>query len=439
LAIALISAQVTYFHILQKNLSTNMKVQLIPKNTSVSTTVFSAAGQDADHRFTGRRIVVLSKSASSVAFKTAALQVANIRDYSSSSSGPVAVAKALSQADGVVFDKLKVAVINADAADQVEALMLSRKTRGMFLLSEPERYVYALASRPGNRTKFDDDAMATWGIHAANAINSPYTGKGVRIAILDSGLSLKHPDFRGRKIKKKSFTRAKTVEDHFGHGSHCAGIAAGNMSKEKGFRYGVAKDAELFIGKVLTNQGVGEDNNILAGIEWALQNKCRVISMSLGSEAKPGDKYSQAYEAIAQRALESGAIILAAAGNDSNRKRGKIALINHPANCPSIMSVAALDKNLDVANFSCGAIRKKGGKIDIAGPGVHIFSASSKGKYEVLSGTSMATPFVAGMAAILWEEFPKATANQIWMKLIEAAKRLRLPAADVGAGLVFYP
>lgn len=209
----------------------------------------------------------------------------------------------------------------------------------------------------------------------------------------------------------------------------------GAIQKKTGWRYGVAKDANLFVGKVLSNQGSGFDAGILAGIEWALLNKCKVISMSLGSEVEEGETFSPAYERVARVALQKGCVIVAAAGNESERQYGVIKPVGHPANCPSIMSVAALDNDLRVAYFSCGGINLNGGQVDIAAPGVDIYSSWKGKKYITISGTSMATPFVAGIAALLWERYPKATAAEIWMKLVQQARRLNLPSTDVGTGL----
>jgi subtilisin len=205
------------------------------------------------------------------------------------------------------------------------------------------------------------------------------------------------------------------------------------------FRYGVAHGADIFIGKVLGNDGSGEDSTVFAGIEWALANKCHIISMSLGSEVLPGESYYDAYETVAKRALAANCIIIAAAGNDSVRSSNIIKSVNHPANCPSIMAVGAVDNQLKVADFSCAGTRSRGGQIDIAAPGVDIISSWKKGGYMSESGTSMATPFVAGIAALLWEEDKKMSASDIWMRLTQAAKRLPGRNADVGSGLAFFP
>jgi subtilisin family serine protease len=201
-------------------------------------------------------------------------------------------------------------------------------------------------------------------------------------------------------------------------------------------RYGVAGEASIFAGKVLSNAGSGTDGNILAGIDWAIRNGCRVISMSLGAPTRPGERFSPTYEAIARRALDRGTLIVAAAGNDSSRPTS-VKPVNRPANCPSIMAVAAIDAFANVAFFSCGATGVAGGEVDIAGPGMAVFSSWPRPRlYNVESGTSMATPHVAGIAALYLQKTPAMTARELWTALQTNALRLSAGRVDVGAGLV---
>jgi subtilisin len=169
-------------------------------------------------------------------------------------------------------------------------------------------------------------------------------------------------------------------------------------------------------------------------------NGCRIVSMSLGAAVQPGQPFSQIFEQVARRALARNTLIVAAAGNDSDRRNGVIRPVSHPANCPSILAVAAVDVNLAVAPFSNRGINPMGGQVDIAGPGVNVYSTwPMPTRYRRLSGTSMATPHVAGIAALFVEASPRATAGDIWRQLGQAAHRLPLPSADVGAGLVQAP
>jgi subtilisin len=190
------------------------------------------------------------------------------------------------------------------------------------------------------------------------------------------------------------------------------------------------------LGKVLSNAGSGSDSSILAGIEWAVNNKCAIVSMSLGGPVAAGQGYSQIFERVAKRALAAGTLVIAAAGNDSHRP-ATIAPVGHPANCPSIMAVGALDSQLKVGYFSSGGINPQGGQVDIAGPGVQIRSSWPRPTlYNTISGTSMATPHVAGIAGLYAEANPQSRGLSLWTLLVQRARRLSLPSRDVGSGLV---
>ncbi len=420
-------------------------------------------------RYTGRQLVMVDAGATHKTILSkagkASLKLASFKDYCKKDSPDFQ--KAFEEADGIVFEQCGVAVINEGKEAQISRLLEAADSKKTFYYSEPERYVYALsdsledfmsgyksaAEDIYNRIKaknnglaeeeedtYLDDDKASWGIHAVGALDSKYTGKGTKVAILDTGFYLEHPDFVTRKIISKSFVKGQEVKDLNGHGTHCTGISTGDINKKTGRRYGVAKEAEIFVGKVLSNAGSGTDSSILAGIDWAMSNKCNVISMSLGAPVQPGETYSKIYNDVAEKALNNGTLIIAAAGNDSRRDLGKIAPVGHPANCPAIMAVAALDNHLAVAYFSSGGINKDGGQIDVAAPGVNVYSSwKAPDDYNTISGTSMATPFVAGSAALFWEKNPKASASDIWMYLTQQARRLDQKATDVGSGLVQVP
>ena len=236
----------------------------------------------------------------------ASLKIATFSDYT---KGNDDYTKAFDEADGIVFEQLGIVVINENRNTHVSMLTESSSSKSTFIYSEPERYVYALTdsidefmrgyksavddiyhnitsegkSSMSKSISYHDDSFASWGIHATNVFTSKFTGKGVNIALLDTGPNIKHPDFAGRVIKSKSFIRGQKVEDQYGHGSHCTGIATGNININSNRRYGVAKNANVFIGKVLSNTGIGSDSGILAGLEWSITNNCKIISMSLGA------------------------------------------------------------------------------------------------------------------------------------------------------------
>jgi subtilisin len=287
---------------------------------------------------------------------------------------------------------------------------------------------------------FDESAL-TWGLQATRAASSQFTGAGIRLAVLDTGFDLQHPDFTGRRIVNSSFVAGEAVQDGHGHGTHCVGTACGPLQPNQLPRYGVASGAEIFVGKVLNNAGRGGDGGILAGIDWAITNRCAIVSMSLGVNLcnVPSRPPSQVFEAAAQRALAQGTLIIAAAGNDSRRPQ-LICPVEHPANCPSIFAVGALDSRLGVASFSCGGLIPQGGQVDIAGPGVAVRSSWPRPRlYRTISGTSMATPHVAGIAALFAEANPDVRGRGLLNLLVQNARRLPVPGRDIGAGLVQAP
>ena len=344
---------------------------------------------------------------------------------------------AAAAADAIAFDALGVAVIARDPSTLTTMARAAAAPGGEIVAVEPERVMHAIAvERPDVAARFADDDAFTWGLRATGVDVSGATGRGIRLAVLDTGLDLQHPDFAGRSITARSFVPGAPARDGHGHGTHVTGTACGSASPAVGRRYGVAAEAEIFAGKVLDDGGAGTDASILAGIDWAITNGCRVISMSLGANLRA---VSAAYETVGRRALAANALIVAAAGNNANRAFGNLGFVGVPANSPSIMAVAAVDADLRIADFSAASNPVEGGQIDIAAPGVDVYASwPMPGRSNAISGTSMATPHVAGIAA-LWGEATGAGAQALWDALVQAAQALDLPASDVGAGLVQAP
>ena len=359
-----------------------------------------------------------------------------------------------------LFNTLGVAVVSAELS-QMRSLRISTAEDSPILAIEPERVVYTSSGmtkylqgyRDGVNHLCDllvateqtqllnplDESVATWGLEATNVLQASFSGRGIKVAVLDTGFDLNHPDFVGRNVISQSFIEGEEVQDRNGHGTHCTGTACGPRQPDRSPRYGVAYDSEIYIGKVLSNEGSGTDSGILQGIEWAQDNGCHIISMSLGSPTKVGDTFSQIYETVAQRALRRGTLIIAAAGNESDRASDIINPVGRPANSPSIMAVAALDSQLGIANFSNRGLNPEGGQIDIAAPGVEVYSSwPMPTQYRTISGTSMATPHVAGIAA-LHAEATGLRGQELWNHLTQTARRLSLASEDVGTGIVQAP
>ena len=248
--------------------------------------------------------------------------------------------------------------------------------------------------------------------------------------MLDTGFDFNHRDFQGRAFTSQSFITGQAAQDGNGHGSHTAGTACGPRAPIGVPRYGTAYEASILVGKVLSNTGSGSSATVLAGMNWAIANRCEVISMSLGIDGVPPQTF---FTQAGQSALNVGCLIIAAAGNAS-RRPGTIAPTGAPANSPTIMSVAALDMALRVSYFSSG------GKVEIAGPGENVFSSwPLPVRYKTEAGTSMATPHVAGAAALWAQSNATYRGRALWNTVVQHARNLAAPASDVGAGLVQCP
>lgn len=312
-------------------------------------------------------------------------------------------------------------------------------------------------------------APLAWGIAAVGADRTALTGEGVTVAVLDTGIDSTHPAFRGIQLVERDFSGSGTGDRH-GHGTHCAGTIFG---QDVGTRIGVARGIrKALIGKVLRDAGDGESEMVFQALNWALEQRVNIISMSLGfnfpgmvgglvAKGWPVDlATSNALEAYrgnlrmfdaimgmlkAQSAFGISPLVVAASGNESRRGTNaeyRIAA-SLPAAADDVLSVAAIGKDgaqFSVADFSNSMAM-------LAAPGVNILSAAPGGGLVCKSGTSMACPHVAGLAALWWESIKtvggKANATSIRARLLANARTdvfsAGMDSADVGGGLAVAP
>ena len=230
--------------------------------------------------------------------------------------------------------------------------------------------------------------------------------------MLDTGYDATHPDLQGRVLTSANFTSDATTTDGNGHGTHVASTIAGSGAASNGKRKGVAPGADLIIGKVLADGGYGEDSWVMAGMVWAVDQGADVVSMSLGGDADDGTHPLS--RAVNELSASSDTLFVIAAGN--NGYNGP-STVSSPGAADAALTIGAVDVHDTMAPFSSRGPRLRDGalKPEVVAPGVDVTAARAAGTqrgpvvdeyYTTISGTSMATPHVAGLAAILKQEHP---------------------------------
>ncbi|MDD2371561.1 MAG: S8 family peptidase, partial [Firmicutes bacterium] len=271
-----------------------------------------------------------------------------------------------------------------------------------------------------------------WGIgtvKAQKAWSSGYTGDGVKVAVLDSGIKT-HSDLiikGGVDLVPNTIDGVTSYSDTFGHGTFVAGIISG-LNNTIGF-VGVAPDADLYAVKVFYN-GITDLDLILSGIDWCIDNNMDIVNMSFGS---PND--SPTYKAMIQSAYANGLILVAATGNDDNGLHNTDT-VNYPAKYDEVIGVGATDESNEIASFS-----SSGSGVEVSGPGVEVVSTNIANSYSIGSGTSFATPYTAGVLALYKEKHPTATNVEIRQMLIDNTIDLGVIGKDdlYGYGIVQAP
>ncbi len=417
-------------------------------NSSIDELLLAAQERGDENFETGRYMITYKENAVEdgvQSLKEQGFRIADARDF----ADQALALEDVGDAEAVVFPEIGVALAGGKAFQERGLSLQSEIAEDSPIEAiEPEYFVFA-DDIPGEYLRgfmravetitkdlargaefgADETEMApqvlgaTWGLVRCKVVPSLRSGVGIKVAVLDTGMDLGHPDFAGRLFVTQTFV-GQPVQDLHSHGTHCIGTACGPKAPPGTTpRYGIAFKAQIFAGKVLSNSGAGSSASVLAGMNWAIANRCAVISMSLGSQSP----VQAAYTAAGQAALSKGCLIVAAAGNSA-------ANTGAPANSPTIMSVAALDASLSPSSFS------DFGKIEIAAPGRDIFSSVPRPtRYGTKSGTSMATPHVAGCAALWAESSPNLRGMALWNKVLASAKPLPFPPSKVGKGLVQAP
>ncbi len=250
-------------------------------------------------------------------------------------------------------------------------------------------------------------------IGAPAAWEAGYTGAGVTVAVLDTGVDQNHPDLADREIAEQNFSAAPDNVDRVGHGTHVASTVAGTGATYRG----VANGAAILDGKVLDDEGYGLDSWIIAGMQWATEQGADIVNLSLGGSDLPG--IDPVEEAVNTLSAQHGTLFVISAGN-----AGAPETIGSPGSAAAALTVGAVDRDDQLAYFSSqGPTPGDGGlKPDLTAPGVDIVAAEAGGSGHVAnSGTSMATPHIAGAAALLAQQHPDWTGAQLKAALTGSA------------------
>jgi subtilisin family serine protease len=242
-------------------------------------------------------------------------------------------------------------------------------------------------------------------------------GEGVKVAVLDTGIAYNHPDLKDTILDMKDFTNSPGGPmDAHGHGTHVAGTIAARENSSGVI--GTAPLSKLLVGRVLGDNGNGSSSMVAAGIYWAIEKGADIISMSLGSP-----QYSKEIHEAVIAAYRANIFVIAAAGNEGPR----LDTINFPAKLPETISVGSIDRELKVSRFS-----SRGDRVDIVAPGDNILSCYPPNTLATLSGTSMATPLVSGVAALMVARHRMSPSESPLVSLDDLKKHLHETAIDIG-------
>lgn len=331
---------------------------------------------------------------------------------------------------------------------EMEARYRYRLVRAVAAMATPEQ-IGAITENPAVDLIWPDLPVHTMLDVSVPLIRAPrvwdagFTGQGVRVAIVDTGIDLEHPDLQGRIADVTDFT-GEGPDDNNGHGTHVASIAAGGGVVSNGKYRGVAPGATILAAKVLRRDGSGTQSDVMAGIEWAVRNGAQVINLSLGGPPTPCDG-TDALSELVDAAVEAGAVLCVAAGNSGPGP----GTVGSPGCARRVITVGATESDPSteydrVARFSSRGPTADGRvKPDLAFPGVDIIAARAGGTslgtivndhYTTLSGTSMATPHATGVAALLLSSNPSLEPDQVKQRMMAGARSMQLERNTQGSG-----
>jgi len=275
-------------------------------------------------------------------------------------------------------------------------------------------------------------------IRAPRVWDIGYTGDGVKVGVVDSGIDPHHPDFKGRIAETYSAIGDDGI-DRFGHGTHVAGIIAGDGKASRGKYKGVAPGAVLYSAKVLKDDGSGRSSDVLSGLEWLYSRHVQVINMSLGTPG-PCDGTDAVSYFCNKLVEEHGIVIVAAAGNNGPASK----TIGSPGCAEKVITVGATTDMDKIPDFSSRGPTEDGRKKpDVCFPGANITSARAAGSslgalrgdhYMELSGTSMAAPHASGLAALLLDANPNLTPKEVKEAIMSSAIDIGADVLAQGAG-----
>jgi len=324
--------------------------------------------------------------------------------------------------------KHKYNIISAIAASLPEKAIDALKNNPHVAYIERDYEVQAIEdSLPWGVDRIDAELVWNGTEGGCDITEGGNAGFCINISVLDTGIDYNHLDLADNyKVFGYDFVNGDTDPmDDNGHGTHCAGIIAA-VDNDIGV-IGVAPEAGLYAVKVLDSSGSGYVSDVIAGIEWSVNNSMNIISMSLGS-----DSDSTTLHDACNAAYSAGLVLVAAAGNDGN-PGGSGDNVDYPARYENVIAVAATDSNNNKAKSS-----STGPAVELAAPGVDIYSTCWDDPYATKSGTSMACPHVTGTAALVWNGYPEYNNTQVRQRMQETAEDIGVAGKDTkyGYGLV---